>query len=25
VLLNPPGHVSLRTGLLLVVQQAGIP
>jgi thiamine pyrophosphokinase len=25
VLLDPPGHVSLRDGLLLVVQHAGIP
>jgi thiamine pyrophosphokinase len=25
VLLDPPGHVSLREGLLLVVQHAGIP
>ena len=25
VLLDPPGHVSLRTGMLLVVQHAGIP
>jgi thiamine pyrophosphokinase len=25
VLLDPPGHVSLREGLLLVVQHVGIP